>query len=203
MRGQSLMLRVLQEREYRRLGESSIQRADFRLISASHKRLECAVKEGAFRGDLFFRLKVVNIDLPPLRKRIDDILPLAQHFLMKKSAHLRLAKPALSSDAKRALAAYAWPGNVRELENEMVQSLLRIGESRILEVDHLSSNIRGRKSCPLHFASRDFEKRYLEEALSRHRGNRTRTARFLGLTRQALYNKLKKHGLLMAVREAS
>ncbi len=203
MRGQSLLLRVLQEREFRRLGESSTQRADFRLLSATHKRLENAVKEGNFREDLFFRLKVVDIELPALRKRRDDILPLVEYFLNKKSAQLRLARPLVANGAKRALMAYSWPGNVRELENEIVQSLLRLGQSKIVDLEHLSSNIKGRKSSPLRFASSDFEKQYLEEALARHGGNRTRTARFLGLTRQSLYNKLKKHRLLISVRKAS
>ena len=203
MRGQSLLLRVLQEREFRRLGESATQRADFRLLSATHKRLENAVKEGSFREDLFFRLKVVDIELPALRKRRDDILPLVEYFLTKKSAQLRLARPLVTQGAKRALMAYSWPGNVRELENEIVQSLLRIGQSKFLELNHLSSNIKGRKNSPLRFASSDFEKQYLEDALARHGGNRTRTARFLGLTRQSLYNKLKKHRLLVAVRKAS
>ena len=203
MRGQSLLLRVLQEREFRRLGESSTQRADFRLLSATHKRLENAVKEGTFREDLFFRLKVVDIEIPALRNRRDDILPLVEYFLTKKSAQLRLARPLAAKGAKNALVAYSWPGNVRELENEIVQSLLRLGQSKILELKHLSSNIRGRKSSTLRFASSDFEKQYLEDALARHGGNRTRTARFLGLTRQALYNKLKKHRLLISVGKAS
>ena len=145
----------------------------------------------------------MDIELPALRKRRDDILPLAEHFLTKKSAQLRLARPLVTKGAENALVAYSWPGNVRELENEIVQSLLRLGQSKILDLKHLSSNVKGRKSSPLRFASRDFEKQYLEDALARHGGNRTRTARFLGVTRQALYNKLKKHRLLVSVCKAS
>lgn len=196
-RGQTLLLRVLEDKEYRRLGECSVQRSDFRVISATHKRLEEIVREGKFREDLLFRIKVVEIELPPLRERPEDILPLARFFLSMKSTELGLPRAVLTPEAEQALSGYSWPGNVRELENELVRAVLRLGRNEELTREHLSPAVRGKASHPLRFASRDFEKRYLRDALARNGGNRTRTARALGLTRQALYNKLRKHGLTM------
>ncbi len=194
-RGQTLLLRVLQEKEYRRLGESEPRRSDFRLISASHKRLEEEVAAGRFREDLFFRLKVVGIELPPLRERPEDVLLLAQNALSCQARELGLPAPALGPAVERALLAHSWPGNVRELENEMVQALLRRGSEDILAVEHLSPLLAGAKRAGLRSACSELERRLLQEALGRHGGNRTRTARELGLTRQALYLKLRRHGL--------
>ncbi len=169
--------------------------SDFRLVSATHRQLEEEVAEGRFREDLYFRLKVVEIELPPLRERREDLLPLAEHHLEAKSAQLGLPRPTLTGDAERTLLAYSWPGNVRELENEMVQALLRLDRKRQLDNQHLSHAIRGKTESPLRFASEDFERRFLRDALVRHRGNRTRAARALGVTRQALYKKLRKYGM--------
>jgi DNA-binding NtrC family response regulator len=194
-RGQTLLLRVLQEKEYRRLGEAEPRRSDFRLISASHKPLEEEVAAGRFREDLYFRLKVVGVDLPPLRERAEDILPLAQSALSRKAAELGLTVPGLSRDAERVVLAHAWPGNVRELENEMVQALLRLGAAKTVGLEHLSARLGGAKPARLQRARRELERRLLEEALARHRGNRTRAAQELGLTRQALYQKIRQYGL--------
>ena len=199
-RGQTLLLRVLQEKEYRRLGESALRRADFRLISASHRSLEDDVRAGRFREDLFFRLKVVGIRIPPLRERPDDILPTARHVLARRAEELGLPVPSLEREVGSALARYEWPGNVRELENEMTRALVRAGASSSLGVRHLSPSILGGGASEpaLRQASSVLEKRLVEAALLRHRGNRTRAARDLGVTRQALYQKLKKHRLAAA-----
>ncbi len=194
-RGQTTLLRVLQDKQFRRLGDSAVRCSRFRLISASHKRLEEEVAEGRFREDLFFRLKVVEIEIPPLRERREDILPLVKHYLGVKSAQLGLHKPSLALEVEKALLAYSWPGNVRELENEMIQALLRLGKASRLDTAHLSPSLRGKTQSPLRFASQDFEMRFLRDALARHGGNRTRAARSLGVTRQALYKKLRKYGM--------
>jgi len=201
-RGQTLLLRVLQEKEYRRLGESEPRRSDFRVVSASHKRLEEEVAAGRFREDLFFRLKVVGIELPPLRERAEDVLLLAQNALSRQAGELGLSAPALGPAVERALLAYSWPGNVRELENEMVQALLRRGSEETLAVEHLSPLLAGAKRARLRSACSELERRLLQEALGRHGGNRTRTARELGLTRQALYLKLRRYGLGPALSQA-
>jgi len=195
MRAQIALLRTLQEKEYRRLGESSVRRSNFRLVSASHKDLDGEVAAGRFREDLLFRLRVVQVTLPPLRERPRDIVPLAKHCMGMSAQALGLPPRRLSSGAEKALLAYSWPGNVRELENEMVQALVRGQRGRVIEQAHLSSRLLGRSSPGLRMASREFERRVLEETLARCGGNRTRTAESLGLSRQGLYRKLKRLGL--------
>jgi DNA-binding NtrC family response regulator len=201
-RGQTSLLRVLQDNEYRRVGESKVRKSDFRLIAATNKRLDEEVKAGRFREDLYFRLKVFEINLPALRERREDILPLAKHFLATKADELGLPKTSLEEEAEEALLAYTWPGNVRELENEVVHALLQLGSGTNLRRENFSTAIRGDGGRPLRFASQDFERRYLREVLDRHGGNRTRAARALGLTRQALYKKLRKYGMELTVPQA-
>jgi transcriptional regulator with PAS, ATPase and Fis domain len=194
-RGQTLLLRVIQDKEYRPLGERATRRSEFRLISATHKILEDEVVAGRFREDLLFRLKVVDLELPPLRERREDILPLVNHVMKSKGRHMGIRPPSVQPEVEQALLAYNWPGNVRELENEIVQALCGLGQGRKLTLEHLTSKIRGQEVSPLRCASLDFERRYLRTVLTRHGGNRTRAARELGLTRQGLYKKLRKHGL--------
>ena len=196
-RAQTALLRALQEKEYRRLGEAGLRRSDFRLISASHKNLSEEVDAGRFRQDLFFRLKVVHVELPALRERPADILPLAGHCVRTQSRMLGLAPRGFTREAERCLGQYSWPGNVRELENEVVQALVRAQEAEAIGVEHLSlpsseSRSGGRA---LGAASLAFEKRFLADSLAAHGGNRTRTARALGLSRQGLYRKLKRLGV--------
>ena len=119
-RAQTTLLRTLQEKEYRRLGDSAIRRSNFRLVSASHKDLDAEVAAGRFRLDLLFRLRVVQVALPPLRDRPMDIIALAKHYSSESTRKLGLPPRRLSRGAERALLAYSWPGNVRELENEIV-----------------------------------------------------------------------------------
>lgn len=175
-----------------------MQRSDFRLISATHKSLEDEVAGGRFRADLYFRLKVVHVELPPLRKRPTDVSAITQVFLRRTAERLRLPVPRLDARAHEALMRYEWPGNVRELENELLQALLRAEGASLLQVRHLSPSIV-RRACgasqSLRGASEEFERSYLTRALERHGGNRTRTARSLGLSRQGLYAKLKRLGL--------
>jgi len=195
-RAQTALLRTLQEKEYRRLGDSSLCRSNFRLVSASHKNLESEVAAGRFRHDLFFRLCVVPVTLPPLRERPADIVPLARHVLKEKARSLGFTLPReLARDAENALVSYAWPGNVRELENEMVQALVRARAADAVRCVHLSPHLRQRTAAGLRGAARDFEERLLRTTLERNGGNRTRSAQSLGLSRQGLYRKLKRLGL--------
>lgn len=194
-RAQSTLLRVLQEKEFRRLGDSASERSDFRIVSASHKDLEAEVAAGRFRQDLMFRLKVVKIEVPPLRERPGDIIPLVAHVLKRKARELGLDVPSLSRDVENVLTSYAWPGNVRELENEIVQALVRSQGAGAFGTEHLSAHLRGRVDARWRGASREFEKKFLKESLERYDGNRARTARALGLSRQGLYRKLKRLGI--------
>ncbi|HSF14416.1 MAG TPA: sigma 54-interacting transcriptional regulator [Vicinamibacteria bacterium] len=197
-RAQTILLRVLQEREYRRLGETVLRRSDFRLVAATHKDLDVEVAAGRFRQDLLFRLKVARIQIPPLRERPDDIVPLAREAVACGARRFGLPVPSLSREAEERLRHCPWPGNVRELENEVMQALLRTAGARTIELRHLSRHLGEASSRSLRSESADFEKHFLEETLARTGGNRTRAARALGLSRQSLYRKMRRHGLLAA-----
>jgi len=125
---QAKLLRLLQEREYERLGSDRTQRADIRLVAATHRDLGVAIREGKFREDLYYRLKVISIRIPPLREREADILPLAEWLLGKHAAESARPPPALTDEVKQALRRYAWPGNVRELSNVMERCVLLAGD---------------------------------------------------------------------------
>jgi len=126
---QAKLLRVLQEKEYERLGSDRTQRADIRLVAATHRDLPAAIREGSFREDLYYRLKVISIRIPPLRERPEDILPLAQWLLDKHAAEAARGVPRLSPEVEQALRRYAWPGNVRELSNVMERFVLLAGDT--------------------------------------------------------------------------
>jgi DNA-binding NtrC family response regulator len=198
-RAQSVLLRALQEREYRRVGEVSSRRSDFRLVTATHKDLETEVARGRFRHDLLFRLGVGRIQLPALRDRTDDVLPLARAFLASRAHRLGTAPARLTAEAERALTAYYWPGNVRELENELTQAMVRTRGSSTIAAEHLTVSKRMPGPRSLRAVRETFEKDMLHDALARSGGNRTHAARALGISRQGLYRKLKRHGIARAV----
>jgi two-component system NtrC family response regulator len=197
-RGQAKLLRLLQEREYRRLGESEVRRANVRIISAANVDLEERVAKGAFRADLMYRLAVVILRLPPLRERGDDLLLLARHFLRAAAARDGREVPQLPGPVAQALCRHSWPGNVRELENEMSRLVALAGAGPIL-AGQLSPRVCGSRSPlaseRLREALLAFERSFLKEALARHQGNRARTAGSIGITRQALLGKMARLGL--------
>jgi transcriptional regulator with PAS, ATPase and Fis domain len=194
-RAQTVLLRALQEREYRRLGEAAIRRSNFRLVTATHKSLDGEVAAGRFRADLLFRLDVARVEIPPLRERPDDIVPLARRVLARWTSRLDGTPIELSPAARRLLLTHPWPGNVRELENEITQAVVRAGASGAILAEHLSFVRRRPPSAGLRDASKAFERHLLQDALASAGGNRTRAARSLGLSRQGLYRKLKRHGI--------
>jgi transcriptional regulator with PAS, ATPase and Fis domain len=194
-RAQTVLLRALQEREYRRLGEASTRRSNFRLLTATHKSLDLSVSEGRFRADLLFRLDVARIEIPPLRERPEDIVPLVSRFLGGWTSRLDCGPLELSASARRLLVSHSWPGNVRELENELTQAVVRARASDTIRAEHLSFARRRAPSSGLRDASAAFERHLLTDALASAGGNRTRAARSLGLSRQGLYRKLKRHGI--------
>ncbi len=195
---QARLLRVLQDGRFKRVGENALRRSDFRLLSATNKDLRNRVGDGRFREDLYYRLNVFRIYLPPLRERPEDIAALADHFL---GVH---AGPGvrLTGEAMEALASYDWPGNVRELENEITRSGAMAGGGHV-ELSHLSARIPVGPAGPAAVSSRstlremaaEVERGAVAEALSRYGGNRTRAARSLGLSRQGLTKKMRRLGL--------
>lgn len=192
---QPKLLRVLEDGEFERLGSSRTQRTDVRLISATNADLATDVAEGRFRRDLLYRLNTLEIVLPPLRDRSDDIVPLARAALARSAQRYGRAGLRLAASAERALLAYAWPGNVRELGHLMERAAL------LAEHDEIGAAALafGRTES----ADAGFEQMTLEQAegwlvrraLERFDGNLLRASEALGITRQALYRRLEKHGL--------
>src|SRR5262249_18268028 len=133
---QAKLLRVLQEREIRPLGAARAQRVDVRVLAATNKNLEERLRNGTFREDLYYRLNVIHIHLPPLRERLEDVLPLAEHFLGESAARAGKQIRAFHEAAKKALLGYAWPGNVRELEN-VVERAVALAETGLVTLDDL------------------------------------------------------------------
>jgi len=186
------LLRVLQERELQRLGGSEVIRIDVRFVAATHRDLEARVKEGLFREDLFYRLAVVPLEVPPLRERADELPPLVRAF----------AGGRLTDEAVMLLAAQPWPGNVRQLEH-FVERVLVLSDSRIVDraevlralEDGGRSAVAPSASASLDDQRRDVERDALRRALAQAKDNRTHAARILGVSRRTLYNKLRDHGI--------
>jgi transcriptional regulator with GAF, ATPase, and Fis domain len=198
---QMKLLRVLQEGEARRVGDTRLRRVDVRVVSATHRCLEQAVSVGSFRADLFFRLNAVRLRLPPLRERGEDVLLLADHFLAQAAARAGQAPPRLSEALVAHLLAYSWPGNVRELANACAFAVHVAGACEDVGLEHwpetpvLSGLAAGPAAQGLHAETRALEERRLRETLRRTRGNKSQAARALGLSRQGLLKKLRRYGL--------
>jgi len=199
---QAKLLRVLQEKEIRRIGENRTRLIDVRFISATNKNIENEVEKGHFREDLYYRLKIVSIHIPPLRERREDVLCLLNHLVERYCREMGRQRAYFSPNALQLLLNYKWPGNVRELQNEIQKCLLLCGEDNLIREDHLSSKILGQRenasssSLDYFCAKAEFERKFLNEALTRSNYNRTKTAEEIGLSRQGLFKLMKKHGIL-------
>jgi two-component system response regulator HydG len=194
------LLRVLQEREVRRVGENQSRQVDVRVLAATNRDLAHRVADGEFRQDLYYRLKVVELNVPPLRDRRDDILPLARVLLADAVARMGRKISGLVPRAVDQLLRYEWPGNVRELENAMERAVALARGSRV-DLDDLPEEIRrafprpvvGGKGVQL---LSEIEKEYILAVLALNQGNQTRTADQLGIGSATLYRRLKKYGLI-------
>ena len=202
---QAKLLRVLQEKEFERVGGGQAIRVDVRLIAATNRDLEQMAAEGTFRQDLYYRLSVFPILLPPLRQRREDIMPLATHFAEKYGAENGREVRRISPDATRLLTTYPWPGNIRELENVMERAILLCGPAGVIEAAHLPPALRGaeaRAAVPtgeygetLEDALGALELRMISEALDECRGNMAKAAARLGITERIMGLRMKKYGL--------
>ena len=197
------LLRVLQDEEIRPVGSSTVKKVNVRVISATSKQLEQEVSEGRFREDLYFRLNVLGIILPPLRERTEDIPLLVDHFLAKFGEMFGKEEVCLSLDALRTLVGYHWPGNVRELENCIERGLL-LCEGNQLDVESLPDNLRGKSngnaavgipsdSLSIKKAEEILERELIRKALEKTGGNRTHAARLLEISHRSLLYKLKEY----------
>jgi two-component system, NtrC family, response regulator HydG len=194
------LLRALQEREIRRVGENKSRRVDVRVLAATNRDLAHGVAGGAFRQDLYYRLKVVELHVPPLRERRDDILPLARVLLADAALRMKRKISALAPGAADQLLRYEWPGNVRELENAMERAVALARASRV-ELEDLPEEIRQAFPTPVAIKGAvrpldQVEKEYILAALDLNSGNQTHTAEQLRIGSATLYRKLKSYGLI-------
>ena len=206
---QTKLLRVLQQKEIQRVGSEETLKVDVRVVSATHRDLKAEVARGTFREDLYYRLHVVPLHIPPLRERPEDIPLLASYFVSKSAAKMNASVKGLTEGAVRSLTRYAWPGNVRELENAIEQSLVFAENPLIDEADlpsflHDESGRRPiassipipRGDRPLPEILEDVERQLIEQAYEKAGRVKTETARLLGIKTSALYYKLEKYGFI-------
>src|SRR5262249_45540755 len=207
---QAKLLRVLQTGQFERVGGTETIQVDVRIIAASHKVLEDEVKKERFRADLFYRLNVIRIDLPPLRDRIEDIPLLATHFLQQQRSRAGTRVTEIGSDAMQALLRHRWPGNVRELENA-IRAGVALATGSVLHRDDLPESVAPRTSPHLRGSSMididrplpevtaeligQVEREYFTRLLSQFKGNVARCARHSGLSRRSVTQKLQKYAL--------
>lgn len=191
------LLRVLQDKEVCMVGSSRTRKVDVRILASTNKDLYTLVRKGLFRHDLFYRINVITIDLPPLRERGNDILLLINYFSRKFSDELERPVPRLSDHALQALQRYHWPGNVRELQN-VLQRLIVLTDGDVVEAPDLPQLIRfsASKEEDLRQTLADVEVRYIQNVLASVGGNRTQAAAILGIDRKTLRKKLQNNGPL-------
>ena len=207
---QGKILRVLTDQSYNRVGGQRPVKVDVRVLSATSRNLADEIAAGRFREDLFYRLNVVPVRIPPLRDRREDIPALVTHFLARFAAERRISAPTLSAEAQAALQAHDWPGNVRQLRNIIERTIILAPGDRVsrIEVDLLPPEILDQPATsgvtsatmtimgsPLREARESFEREYLRVQIRRFSGNISRTASFIGMERSALHRKLKALGL--------
>ncbi len=186
------LLRVLQEENIRRVGDSKDMKVDVRIVAATHRDLGAEAKAGRFREDLYYRLNVVNLFLPPLRERGDDVLIIAKALLSKFADELHSQVQGFTPQALAAIKKSAWPGNIRQLENRLKKALV-LCERKLLDVDDLELGAASEAPIlPLEKAKEEFQRRYVLEVLERNNGNRTQTARDLGVDPRTIFRYLER-----------
>lgn len=196
---QAKLLRVIQEREFMKVGSQKRIKLDIRIIASSNRDLREEVKADTFREDLFYRLSVIPIRLPPLRERLEDIPLLVEHFIKKHSQKSSRLVKGISPRSVELLSSYHWPGNVRELEHT-IERILILEDGDIIQPEHLPAFITQRQGefqvfTDEEFSLEDLERRYIQFTLRRTKGHRQEAARILGINRKTLGQKIKKYGL--------
>jgi DNA-binding NtrC family response regulator len=195
------LLRVLQEREFERLGSNKTQHIDVRVVAATNRDLRAALEDGTFREDLYYRLNVVPIEIPPLRERKEDIPYLSHHFVEKLSPETGGRVNGITDAAIDRLMEYSWPGNVRELENVIERSMVMALKDRLdagdirLDMNLRTRHVTGEPGLPEGMSLDQFEQELIKNALKKSEGNKSQAARLLGLTRNALRYRLTQMGI--------
>lgn len=203
------LLRVLQEGEFERVGDTETVKVDVRVIAATNQDLTQLIESGKFRKDLYYRLNIISIEVPPLRDRKEDIPLLVEEFIKKHSSHTRKKIEGLSRQAKAVLMDYDWPGNIRELENVLERAIILTKDSILTPEDFpdslhkpsMSGAISGNGKRRLKDALKDPEREIIVQALKNADGNRNEAAKILGINRTTLYKKMRKFNLLKASKE--
>jgi DNA-binding NtrC family response regulator len=206
--GQAKLLRLLENKTFRRVGGVTELRADVRVLAATNVNLEERVAEGRFRADLFFRLNVVRIVMPPLREHPEDVPTLCAYFIARFNHEMKRQLKGVNAGAMQMLQAYRWPGNVRELRNVIERAFILHAGAEELRPEHLSPELRGAAMAaaarrpekpvavpPDGLVLEDAERKLIQEALERSSGNQSRAARLLGISRDTLRYRLKKHNM--------
>jgi two-component system response regulator AtoC len=202
---QAKILRVVEDGIVRRIGDTGERKVNIRLICATSHDLEEKIRTGAFRSDLYYRLNVITIKLPPLRERYEDLPVLIRYFLSKQQEDNNQHIQGFSPQALAAMEAYDWPGNIRELENAIEQAVIFASDQEILTVDHLPAAIKqaahntlppSTESLPLPEALKHVEKTMISQALEKTNGNKSLAAKILGVNRTYLYSRLEKYHLV-------
>ena len=188
------LLRVLETRRFHRLGGNQEIMSDFRLVCATNRDLEALIAEGSFREDLYYRINVFVIDLPPLRDRPEDIPSLTHHFIAKYAHAMGRPIKDVSPEVEAMLVSYSWPGNVRELENAVERAMV-VGREPSLQPDDLPLQLVRTDGEPEGVTLAALERRHIERILREEEGNITRAAAMLGIDRGTLYNKLRRYGI--------
>jgi len=208
MNVQKTLLRFLQEKEFNRLGDTTPTRVDVRILSATNSDIKEAIKQGVFREDLYYRLNVVTIHLPPLRERRSDIPLLAAHFILLQNQKFKTAVKGFESEAMKILSEYGWPGNIRQLKNiieacmamETGEYITRETLAQFIDADTTSGTVadeaeQGDHDIPYTTALERFEADLLKELLKRHRGNIDAAAHEAGMNMVTMYRKIKRYGI--------
>jgi transcriptional regulator with PAS, ATPase and Fis domain len=199
LRLQAKLLRVIEDREVRPLGDTVSYPVDVRIISTSNRNIKSFIREAKFREDLYYRLKVIDIELPPLRERKEDIPLLIQHFVDKFGKEVKKKVSGISENALKALLDYSWPGNVRELENVIQRAIILSQQETLLPV-HFPHSIIGQKrdenivekAVQERYSFNELLKEYIKKVMLETGGNKTKVSEILGIDRKTLYRKLKE-----------
>jgi two-component system NtrC family response regulator len=193
------LLRVLQDQRYLPVGASRAEQADIRVVSATNRELAELVASGEFREDLFYRLNLITIRLPPLRERRSDIALLARHIIGHVANDYGLGEVTITAPALEWLSGQAWPGNIRQLKQTLERTLLLVGKRALSQADFVDAEARhqgGSAGMGVDgMTLEQVERHMIEKALEQHQGNISRVAKALGLSRTALYRRLERHGL--------
>jgi transcriptional regulator with PAS, ATPase and Fis domain len=191
------LLRVLQEKVFERVGESTPRKVDVRVIASTNRNLKEKVRKGEFREDLFYRLMVVEVALPPLRERLEDMPLLVDHFIHKFNEEFKKDVEGISRDVLNKFMDYSWPGNVRELEHALEHAFI-LCRGKVITLEHLPAVIRDFGAGKTKTADRAASKKptseqKIKEALNKAGGNKAKAARILGINRRTLYRKISKN----------